>query len=530
MAASTHESRTRPRRAELLAATSLAIDLGLGQPMEHMLRACVLGSGLAERLGLPTEQRDRIFYASLLAWIGCHADSPELSALFGDDIAFRAGTYAVDKHGLPLVRFSLHFLAAGAGAGTRAVRSARFLAMGGRPLRDLIRSHCVSAGALARRMGIDEVVARQLGYVFERWDGAGAPDGARGEEIPLEMRIVHLADTAEVHLREGGTAAAIRMVRDRRGTQFDPGLADEFCAYLAAPPAGEFAGELMDDAWSAALACAPQDRVVTGAELDESLRAMADFADLKSAYTAGHSRAVARLAGAAARVAGMAEGDRSALHRAGLVHDLGRLGVSNAVWDKAAPLTPVERERVQLHPYLTERILTRVPALAGLGRLAGAHHERLDGSGYPRGTGGEGTGMPARILAAADCYEGWLEPRPHRPAMPRSEAASRLRGCVADLRLDTAAVESVLSADGRPARRRGTWPAGLTAREVEVLHLIVHGRSTREIAAELVISPKTARHHVEHIYLKLGVSNRVGAALFAMEHGIAGAPGTPTGH
>ncbi len=517
MATSTHTSPARPRRAELLAATSLAIDLGLGQPMEHMLRACVLGTRLAGRLHLPSVQRDRIFYVSLLAWIGCHADSPELSALFGDDIAFRAGTYAVDKRGLPLARFSLRFLAAGAGVRTRAVRSARFLASGGRPLRDLIRSHCVSAGALARRMGIDDDVARQLGYVFERWDGAGAPEGARGQDIPLEMRIVHLADTAEVPLREGGTDAAVRMVRDRRGTQFDPDLADEFCACLA----DLTPNEITDDAWPAALACAPDDRVVTDEELEQMLAAMADFADLKSAYTAGHSRAVAHLAAAAARTAGL--DDVRTIHRAGLVHDLGRLGVSNAVWDKTAPLTPAERERVRLHPYLTERILTRVPALRDLGRLAGAHHERLDGSGYPRGTGAEAAGMSARILAAADCYEGWLEPRPHRPALSRSEAAERLRGCVADLRLDPAAVEAVLAADGRPTRRRGTWPAGLTTREVQVLRLLVQGRSAREIAAELVISPTTARHHVEHIYLKLGVSNRVGATLFAMEHGIAGA-------
>lgn len=520
MATSTRE-RPRPRRAELLAATSLAIDLGLGQPMEHMLRACVLGSGLADRLHLSAEQRDRIYYASLLAWIGCHADSPELARLFGDDIAFRAGTYAVDKHGLPLARFTLGLLASDAGIATRVVRSATFVASGGRPLRNLIRSHCVSAGVLARRMGIDRTVARQLGFVFERWDGAGAPDGARGEEIPLEMRIVHLADTAEVHVREGGTEAAIRMVRARRGTQFDPELADEFCAYLAAGPPEA----LMDDPWSAALERAPEDRVVSDAELEETLRAMADFADLKSAFTAGHSRAVAGLAEAAAGAMGLSEDGRRILYRAGLVHDLGRLGVSNAVWDKAAPLTSAGRERVRLHPYLTERILTRVPALRDLGVLAGEHHERLDGSGYPRGIGGDGLGMPARILAAADCYEGWLEPRPHRPATPRAEAAARLRGRVTDLLLDAAAVEAVLAADGQPSGRRGTWPAGLTSREVDVLRLIVRGLSSREIARELVIAPKTARHHIEHVYLKLGVSNRVGAALFAMEHGIAGPAG-----
>ena len=165
--------------------------------------------------------------------------------------------------------------------------------------------------------------------------------------------------------------------------------------------------------------------------------------------------------------------------RAGLLQDLGRLGVSNDVWDKPGPLTAAEFERVRLHPYLTERMLTSTPALASLASLAAHHHERLDGSGYPRGLRGDALSSGARILAAADVYRALVEPRPHRPAQSSAEAAVTARAEVKAGRLDGSAVEAVLRAAGHRARRRQTWPAGLTAREVEVLRLVARGLSHR---------------------------------------------------
>ncbi len=488
--------------------------------MEHMLRSCVLGVRLSDEMGLPVAQRDRVFYATLLAWIGCHADSYELAKVFGDDIGFRAGTYAVDKRGLPLMAFLLGRVAAAEPAFIRAPRTLAFLATGRNVMNELIRSHCLSAGTLARRVGIDDEVGRLLGYTFERWDGAGLPHGSRGQDIPVEIRIVHLVDTAEVYLREGGRVAAERMLRRRRGTQFDPDLVDVFCTHADQLTAG-VQGE---DAWSVALAFAPPDRVVDEAELDAMLVAMGDFVDLKSPYTAGHSRAVASLAEQAGACAGLDGSPRRALRRAGLVHDLGRMGVSNSIWDKAAPLSTSDRERIQLHPYLTERVLHRVSGLGDIARLAGAHHERLDGSGYPRGVGAADLGETQRILAAADSYQAWREPRPHRAALSAEEAAVRLRQQAADLRLDGSAVEAVLAAAGHRTPRRRRGPAGLTGRELEILRLLVRGRSTKQIAAELVIAEKTVRNHVEHIYAKLGVANRISATLFALQHGLMGHP------
>lgn len=337
------------------------------------------------------------------------------------------------------------------------------------------------------------------------------------------MRIVQLADVAEVHWREDGSRAAVDTVRRRSGSQFDPDIVSVFDRYagemLAEPPG--------DDAWQAAIALAPEsDRPLTAAELDELLVALGDFVDLKSGFRHGHSRAVAALAGDAARFIGLPDDDVDRLRRAGAVHDLGRLGVSNAIWDKPTPLSSVERERVRLYPYLTQRILGRVPGLSQVAALAGSHRELLDGSGYPKGVDASFLSVPARILAAADRYQSLTESRPHRPALSRADAAAALDRDASSGTLDPAAVAAVTSVAGHATRRR-VRSSGLTPREEEVLALAAVGRSSRDIAAELVISEKTVRNHLEHIYAKARVSNRASASLFAVQHGIVKAgPGS----
>jgi DNA-binding CsgD family transcriptional regulator len=208
------------------------------------------------------------------------------------------------------------------------------------------------------------------------------------------------------------------------------------------------------------------------------------------------------------------------VRRAGLVQGFGRLGVSNAIWDKAGPLGPGERERVKLHPYLTERMLRQSPALAPLGAIAGQIRERLDGSGYPSGINGSQIPRPARVLAAADAYRSMREPRPYREALDADEAATQLRADVHAGRLDADAVEAVLGAAGHRVARRPDGPAGLTVREVEVLRLAARGLSNKDIASRLVISPKTVANHIEHIYLKIGVSSRAMASYYAMQNGL----------
>lgn len=506
-----------PTRAEMLAALSIAIDLGLGQPAEHMLRAAILASRLAERLGLSEQQRGATYYSTLLMWIGCTADSQEYARWFGDDISVRGASYLVDWSGLPFLRFLVDHVAEGQPLAQRASTLAGMMADARGNLGRLMHSHCRSASLLAARLGLPQEVQDAVATAFERYDGRGLPRGLAGDAIPLEMRIAQLADTAEVHDRLGGVDAAVGMVRDRRGGQFDPAVVDAFITDAAA---------LLDiphgsAAWAGALDCAPdRDEVLHGEALDETLAAIGDFVDLKCPFMLGHSRGVAELAGSAALAMGMSPADASTLRRAAYVHDIGRLGVSNLIWSKEGPLDDGDWERVRMHPYLGGRVLSRVPGMDAEAALVRAHHERPDGSGYPAGSRGTSLTRADRLLAAAVAYRSAIEPRPYREALEPGEAVARLQRRAAAGQLDAEAVAAIAAAVGAVgACARPATPAGLSPREAEILTLVAQGRTNRQIAASLSISEKTVRNHVEHTYAKIGVSNRVGASLFAIDHG-----------
>jgi HD-GYP domain-containing protein (c-di-GMP phosphodiesterase class II) len=505
------------RRTELLAALSIAIDLGLGQPAEHVLRAAVIATRLADRLGLTPEQRDITFHTTLVMWIGCHADSHEYARWFGDDITAKREAYLVDWSGLPYMRFLMGNIALGAPLPQRIKLIGQLMRNPRRQMGALVHSHCASASLLAAEIGLSERVQAVLGATFERYDGAGGPHGLAGDELPIEMRVAQLADVVEVHDRTYGPGGAEHMVRSRRGGQFDPAVADAFLSdpatLLDAPDHGNY--------WDAALAEAPdRNRALTPVELDRMLVALGDFVDLKCPFTLGHSRAVADLAARAAAHLGLSDDDVSAVRRAGHVHDIGRIGVSNRVWDSTADLSAEQWERVRLHPYLTARILERVSGLGDVARIAANHHEQPDGRGYPRALTAASLPLPDRILAATVTYESALEPRPYRAAQSPTQAAERLdRRAVAGA-LDSAAVEAVLTAAGHAPPKRASREDGLTPREVEILMHVSQGESNRQIAQRFTLSEKTVRNHVERIYGKLGVSNRIGASLYALEHGL----------
>jgi HD-GYP domain-containing protein (c-di-GMP phosphodiesterase class II) len=509
----------------MIAALSLGTDLGLGQPMEHVLRQSVIALALAERLGLAESDRSVVYYVGLLAWVGCMADSHEQARWFGDDIAVRADNYTDDLIGIRKARFVARNLGAGSPPVRRTRTALEFMVSGREAVEAMHGTHCVVAGELAARLGLSEAVREALLEVFERWDGKGDPGRLAGEAISLPVRLIQLADVVEVYHRTGGTTAAVAVAQERSGTQFDPEVVERFC---------EGASELLEPldattSWDAVIDAQPGlRRSLSDQEIDLALEAIADFADLKSPYMLGHSRQVADLAGEAAGAQGLPSEEIRAVRRAGLVHDFGRLGVSNAIWDKRGELSVAERERIRLYPYLTERILSASPGLAPLGALAAQHQERLDGSGYPRGLRGNMLSPAARLLAAADVYRALLEPRPHRRARSEQDAAAELRAEVRAARLDGEAVDAVLRAAGHPVARRPERAAGLTAREIEILGLVARGLLNKEIARRLDITPKTVRNHVEHVYMKIGVSNRAAASLFATEHGLLG-PGDRAG-
>ncbi|HET7736588.1 MAG TPA: HD domain-containing phosphohydrolase [Nocardioidaceae bacterium] len=509
---------TEVRVAELVATLSLGTDLGLGQPMEHIIRTTLLSLRLADRLELDDEERAEVYYTGLLAWVGCHTDAYEQAKWFGDDLTAKAAGYDYDMGRLTS---QLAYMVRSVGQGQSLLDRARLFAQLPRAARrnqlvDL-HNHWQAADGLAQRLGLGQELRQSLSQSFERWDGKGLA-GLAQEEIRLPSRVVALADVLTVFHDARGPEAAVEVAQERRGTQFDPGLVDLFCAEPDELLVHADRGSSWRDVLEAEPALARS--TLSGAALDDALEAVADFADLKSPYTIGHSRSVADLAASAAEGFGLAEERRVALRRAGLLHDLGRLGVSNAIWDKPSPLTTSEAERVRLHPYLTERMLAATPGLAPLAAIAVQHHERLDGSGYPRGLSGSSITEEGRLLAAADAYAARTEPRPHREALSPDDTAKHLRDEVRAGRLDGDAVEAVLGAAGHRAQRRRVLPAGLTARETEVLCLLARGLTNREIAEALSITAKTAGSHVEHIYAKTGARNRAGASIFASQHGL----------
>jgi HD-GYP domain-containing protein (c-di-GMP phosphodiesterase class II) len=505
------------RLAELVAAFSLGTDLGMGQPMEHVLRAWRIAAELGARVGLDESDQVSLYYVALLAWVGCVADAYEVATWFGDDIAFRADSYEVDLAGLPMLGFMLRHVGAGAPALHRLRLASSLIATRGQAVQRGLMSHCISTARLAEQLGLGPEVQEPLKQMFARWDGKGVPRDIRGDEIALSIRLFHIADIVEVHYNRHGLDAAREIARERRGKQFDPAIVDAFCAHAE----DLLAASHEDHDWLALIGAEPGLRArLTEDEIDNALEAVADFTDLRSPYFAGHSRGVADLAAAAAREVGLAEHEVVATRRAGLLHDVGRHGIPATILDKPGPLTTAERERVRLHPYYTERMLARPPMLARLGALASSHHERLDGSGYHRALNASTLSMPGRLLGAADAYHAMTEPRAYRPTMTATEAATELRHDVAAGRLDAEAVDAVLTADGHPRAKRRAGPAGLTPREVEVLILIARGLSNRQVAQALDITPKTAGTHIERIYTKIGASTRSTATLFAVQHGL----------
>jgi HD-GYP domain-containing protein (c-di-GMP phosphodiesterase class II) len=509
--------RVRVRLAELLAALSLGIDLGFGQPMEHVLRQCLIALRLTDRLGLDDQTRSCVYYSALLINVGCHSDAHEQAKWFGDDISVRATKYEQEMIGVRAASGMLRRIGAGSPPLHRFRTGLEFAFGGHREVENMVAQHARLARALGEQLALPDSVLDALAGSYERWDGRGWPGDRAGAEIPVAARAGQLAEFVEVAHRTGGIDAARALARSRSGTQFDPDLVRCLCAD---------AHVILDDldsvtTWKMVIEAEPAlDVVLTEDEYDAALLAIANFVDLKSPYTLGHSRGVADLVASAGAHAGLSTSEVRTLRRAGLVHDFGRLGVSNSIWDKRGPLGVGEWERVRMHPYFTERMLEQSDALAPLGRIAVQQRERLDGSGYPRALQGGAISLPARLLAATDAYRAMREPRPHRPARTADDAAQRLRDEARRGRLDRAAVEAVLAAAGHRVPRRREGPSGLTAREVDVLRLVARGLSNKEIARRLVISPKTAGNHIEHIYTKIDASNRATASLFAVQHGL----------
>jgi HD-GYP domain-containing protein (c-di-GMP phosphodiesterase class II) len=510
-------SDERPiRAAEVVGALSLATDLGTGQPLEHALRTAVLAVRLGELAGASTQELADTYYVALLHASGCTSNGHEALQLYGDDIAHRAAFFLIDPtNPAEVLAFYRSHVGVGHASEVRATMIEEAIANAGPRAREAFAAMCEVAQRFAGWLDLGSSIQTALEYVFARWDGRGFPD-AGGDAIPLPMRLLHVARDISLFLSAAGPDEARAVVERRAGTAYEPRLAG-----LATRNFADLLAELDETRiWEQALEREPFPQIlIAGEKVDAAFMAIAALTGLKSPWLREHSTGVAELAEAAAWRMGFPAASVTLVRRAALAQDLGRVGVSNAIWEKPGPLGFGEWERVRLHPHFTERAFAQSQALAPIGILAGTHHERLDGSGYHRGTRAPALDQAARILAAADCYAAMREPRPYRPALDAPAAEADLLREATEGRLDAEAVDAVLNAGGHRVRQRSReLPAGLTGRELEILLVLVRGKSNQEIADDLRISVKTVGNHVQHFYEKAGVRSRAAATLWAFEH------------
>ena len=516
-------SETQLRLSEFVATLALAQDNAFGQPLESQLRSCLLATSICEAAEFDEELRETVYWVALLRYVGCTGHAHEVATVFGDEIAIRAQTLVHDAaNPTEVMRDVMAF----ATAGRSPEEQDQIVKMIQETAREWavynFSSGCEVADMLLQRLDFGPDVREALRFTFERWNGNGYPNHAQGEEIPLAMRVVHLSHDMEAIGRLFSPEHAIEAARDRRDRTYDPALADLFVEH--GREWFEQLGEI--EPWDAVLALEPEPhRMLSGRQLDDALTVAADFIDLKSPYMGGHSRRCAELAADAGRMLGLDEEAVSTVRRAALVHDFGTTVVPNSIWDKPGPLTRTEFDRVELHPMLTEQMLRRSPALDVLNSVASAHHEKCDGSGYHKRVQADADALGACVLAATEIYVGLTTERADRLAFSPPDAAAELRRLESQGVLEPRASRAVLVAAGHgepraPSGKRPDNPGGLTRREVDVLRLAARGLTTRQIADRLYISPKTADHHIQHIYGKIGTSTRAAAALWAMQHAV----------
>lgn len=417
------------RLSEVLSALTYALDITEGQPEGHAVRTCLIGMRLGETLGLPARQRSALFYALLLKDLGCSSNAARVAFLFAaDDRVVKRDLKITDwPRWLEAARYVMRNAAPGASPVERALRVLAIGLRGQRGARQLTQLRCERGADIARLMGFPDETVEGIRALDEHWDGHGHPRGVKGETIPLLARIAGLAQTVEVFRDARGLEAVYAMARARRGQWFDPALVD---LLLAIDPEDELWRRLRaPDLRADLVAVEPADHVVLAddARLEHVAEAFALIVDAKSPWTYHHSRGVAEIATGVGGVMGLPGEDLAGLRRAALLHDIGKLGISNRVLDKPGPLAETEREEMRRHVEYTQRLLERVVRFRDVASLASGHHERLDGQGYYKGLTARDLTVPARLLTVADMFEALSANRPYRRGLPEAEVLEIMR-------------------------------------------------------------------------------------------------------
>lgn len=411
--------------SEILAAFSYALDLTEGQPEGHSLRSCWIASRIAQALGLSSAERRTVYYATLLKDLGCSSNAARIAEIYlADDRSFKHD-YKLVPEGLgPTLRFVFSRTGRGQSLAARARAIATILKDGTNIARDLIQTRCTRGADIARRLRFPEPVAEAIAALDEHWDGSGKPQGQGGEAIPLAARLALLAQVADVFQKAAGPQAALAEVAARRGTWFDPTLVDSFLRLGADP---NFWQEVNAPTLEARIgAFEPEDTRIAVDEdyLDDIAEAFGAVIDAKSPYTGGHSGRVGHYAHGLGHKMGLASQEVRQLRRAAILHDVGKLAVSSRVLEKPGKLDDAEWIEMRSHASHTMAILSRIGPLRDMASIAAAHHERLDGKGYPLGLNESLIAQEARIITVCDFYDALTADRPYRAALPVEKALS----------------------------------------------------------------------------------------------------------
>ncbi|MBW8320180.1 MAG: HD-GYP domain-containing protein [Rhizobium sp.] len=418
---------TRIRLAEIIEALSCALDMTEGQPPGHCIRCCWIGTAIGRELGLSDNALQDLYYTLLLKDLGCSSNAARICELYlADDLQFKQDFKLVDGSLPQILRFVLSHTGMQAGLAERFRSLMHIVRNGGAIATDLIQTRCRRGAEIARQMRFSETVAHGILDLDEHWDGGGQPSGLKGADISPFARIALLSQVIDVFQMSAGQEAAIAEIRRRAGAWFDPEMV---AAFIRIAEDDTFWKRLnSDDIERLVLQGEPGQQVIYADEdyLDDIAAGFARVIDAKSPYTSGHSDRVALFTDMIAEEMGMAPAERRRLKRAALLHDIGKLGVSNAVLDKPGKLNGEEWAAMKRHAEYSELILSRIGAFAELARIGGAHHERLDGKGYPRGLSAADLALDVRIVSTADVFDALTADRPYRSAMPVAEALAIL--------------------------------------------------------------------------------------------------------
>jgi HD-GYP domain-containing protein (c-di-GMP phosphodiesterase class II) len=410
--------------SEVLSALSCALDLTEGQPIGHAMRSCLIGMRLGHEIGLSPDDCAALYYALLLKDAGCSSNAARLCQLFGtNDLELKPRMKSVDRQNRIALAFRTASTVALEGSFPEKVRHFVDVARGDEVMKEIMGLRCERGADIAMRLGFPRATAEAVRHLDEHWNGRGHPDGLAGPAIPLMSRIAGLAQVVDVFHQHDGTAAALKVARARSGTWFDPSLVERVYAWRSQSSWWERLDSTDPTDEVIAAEPAPLMRWVSEDDLDVIAKAFADIIDAKSPYTYSHSRNVAAYGLGIAREMRLDLATQRRVYRAGLLHDIGKLGVSNSILDKKGALTDTERAAVQRHPFFTWEILSRVPAFRDFAWSAALHHERLDGRGYPWHLSGNRLDMTARILCVADVYEALTADRPYRAGLPWEESS-----------------------------------------------------------------------------------------------------------